>query len=140
MNYRLLALLLIVPAAAFAASPAADGSDNTITGPAKVTGPLFGESVHGGWIATTGDAVAGARDDRIMTPKATRAALDVAIPTGTVFMFAGAVPPQGWLALNGQTVSAKEHPELVQRLGNGSASVTLPVMAAPKGFIAAVKG
>lgn len=47
MKLRILALLLVTPAAGFAASPAADGSDNTIIGPAKVTGPLFGDSVHG---------------------------------------------------------------------------------------------
>jgi microcystin-dependent protein len=47
-------------------------------------------------------------------------------PVGAVLMWLTAAPPNGWLILNGQQVSAATYPKLAALLGQSGGNVTLP--------------
>ncbi len=40
------------------------------------------------------------------------------LPVGTIVMYLGQTPPEGWLLCNGSTFSASAYPELKQHLGD----------------------
>jgi len=53
------------------------------------------------------------------------------VPAGSIMAYGGAVPPDGWLLCNGETVSSSKYPELFAAIGTnwgtgGSGSFNLP--------------
>ena len=87
-------------------------------------------------LATVAEVDGGTDDQRAVTPASLANVVasisSAVVPTGTVMNFAGTTAPDGWLEMNGQTVTAAAFPDLVEVL-TGSDTATEAVVPDMRG-------
>ena len=93
----------------------------TVTEPKLANASVSFDKVKSEAIATDAEAKAGAATNKLMTPKATAAAIAAqippAVPSGTMIPFAGKTIPDGWLLCNGAAVSRTTYAALFAAIG-----------------------